>query len=493
MAQMRINGFSGMDVDSMVKNLMTARRAPLDKLNQQKTVMEWQRDGYREINSKLFSFKNTKLKNYGLSTSMNPYKATVTGNTEAIKADATANANSIPMEVLVRKLATQASIETNGFGGYGTKLSTTLEKANPGVVHETYGLSINGVDFSFDKTVSISEVVNKINADPKAQATAKYDELTGKLTILSKDFGNNAKLTLDGSSTLLDVFNGVKLNQGGGTVTAGTQAEIFVNDPGQSNVLKFDSNSININGMQMTLLSESGSKGTSKITTQIDTSKALETIKSFVTDYNDLLSTLYTKVEEKKYRDFPPLTTEQKDEMKENDVKLWEEKAKSGLLRGDGILQDTISQMRMEISSNMGKLKDYGITSGKYYENGKLFIDEDKLKAALDKDPQSIMSVFQGTTSTDGIFDKLSATMDKAMTNISDKAGTSKFDGSLTSEYKSESSMGKQLKNYESRISDLQKRLVDIENNYYKQFTAMETAMNKYQSQSSSLFGGASK
>lgn len=33
---MRINGFSGMDIDLMVKEMMTAKRAPLDKLNQKR-------------------------------------------------------------------------------------------------------------------------------------------------------------------------------------------------------------------------------------------------------------------------------------------------------------------------------------------------------------------------------------------------------------------------------------------------------------------------
>ncbi|WFR64342.1 flagellar cap protein FliD N-terminal domain-containing protein [Paenibacillus amylolyticus] len=86
---MRINGFSGMDVDSMVKELMTAKRAPLDKLNQKKTLLEWQRDSYRELNSKMYEFRNTKLQQtYRLSSALNTQKAVVTGNTDAVKAEA---------------------------------------------------------------------------------------------------------------------------------------------------------------------------------------------------------------------------------------------------------------------------------------------------------------------------------------------------------------------------------------------------------------------
>ena len=36
---------------------------------------------------------------------------------------------------------------------------------------------------------------------------------------------------------------------------------------------------------------------------------------------------------EKRYRDFPPLTEKQKEDMEEREIELWEEKAKSGMLR----------------------------------------------------------------------------------------------------------------------------------------------------------------
>lgn len=57
----RINGFSGMDIDSMVKSMMAAKRVPLDKLNQDKQVLQWTREGYRELNSVLYDFRTNKL------------------------------------------------------------------------------------------------------------------------------------------------------------------------------------------------------------------------------------------------------------------------------------------------------------------------------------------------------------------------------------------------------------------------------------------------
>jgi flagellar hook-associated protein 2 len=56
----RINGFSsGMDIDQLVSQLMQAQRVPLVKLEQKKQTLEWQRDDYRTLNSKLLDFRNT--------------------------------------------------------------------------------------------------------------------------------------------------------------------------------------------------------------------------------------------------------------------------------------------------------------------------------------------------------------------------------------------------------------------------------------------------
>ncbi len=55
---------------------------------------------------------------------------------------------------------------------------------------------------------------------------------------------------------------------------------------------------------------------------------------------------LQNKLSEKRYRKFEPLTEEQKKDMKENDIKLWEEKAQSGILRNDSDIQNMLYSLR---------------------------------------------------------------------------------------------------------------------------------------------------
>lgn len=344
----RINGFSGMDIDSMVKSMMAVKRAPLDKLYQQKEILNWTRDSYREISSKLYDFRVNKLSDkYNLSSALNSNKAIVTGNTGAVKAESTATANGIDMDVTVKQLATSTTLETNGVGLNKTGKTTLAELATGKAFSDLtdaekekdYTININGVSFSslndatkslFTGATSISTLVSTINADSKAGVIASFDEITGKLVIRSKTSGApsndptsvDGKIVLGSDNTILsDVFKGIKqyTNQDGSLsdTKPGQDAVISING---SNDIKQKSNTFTINGVQLTLLAETGTNGTSKISNQSDPDNSIKTIKSFIEDYNSLLGLFNKKVNEAKYSDFTPLTDEQKKEMKESEI-----------------------------------------------------------------------------------------------------------------------------------------------------------------------------
>ncbi|WP_238651118.1 flagellar filament capping protein FliD [Paenibacillus piscarius] len=619
----RINGFSGMDIDSMVKSMMAAKRVPLDKLNQDKQILQWTRESYREMNSKLYDFGTNKLTlKYGLSSALNAQKAVLSGNTTALKAEATANATGQEMAVKVTKLATRTTYETAGLG-QGIPATTSLAALDGvdlgsmrGLDMEEYlkkgfDISINGETFKdkdgkslFNGMTSISTLVATINSSAKANAIASYDEITGKLTIASKTGGkdgavvmgspassntvlglfttkkvvetnpltdatlsttltqltnqlNNSALTDDEVQDITFSINGksftfkgsdnisnvlTKINEDNTAKVAATfengvlKLTGIVENPGNpegavklsgnsygfmklfnemksnpaddnSITKKFDgvnaeveingepikdvtSNTFTINGIQLTLLEVTKANEPVIIKTQTDSAKAVESIKSFVEDYNNLILALNSKIDEAKYRDFRPLTDAQKAEMKEADVKTWTEKAQSGLLKNDDIIKSVLSEMRSIISNKLGPLSTLGITTGNYMSNGKLVINEEKLSKAINENPQLALDLFQGPASApkEGIFDKMAEKITGAIEKISERAGTNRYSMDLTSTFKEESVMGKKLKLYNSRISVMTTMLNNTETRYYKQFSAMETAMNKLQSQSNSLF-----
>lgn len=634
----RVNGFSGMDIDSMVKSMMAAKRVPLDKLNQDKQLLQWTREGYRELNSKLYDFRTNKLTTkYGGNAALNAQQAVVSGNTTAVKAEALATASGIDMKVSVTKLATRTTYETAGLG-QGIPVTTSLASLD-GVdlgslsaadqaeyLKKGFDININGETFKdkegkslFNGLTSISTLVATINSSTKANAIASYDEITGKLTIASKTSGvggvvnmgatpsnntllglfstktvaetnkltgvtkattlteltnlhdgttltdadikdikfsiNGKEFTFKASDTIdsiltaindrtgvtdskvtasfengilklvgepvedpegdpvvgpvnlggnsygfMKLFNGMNSNPADGnsikqTIT-GVNAEVSINDVKIANV---NSNTFTINGVQLTLLELTKTDKDSVdvpviIKTQTDPNKAMETIKGFVEDYNSLILSLNAKIDEAKYRDFKPLTDEQKTALKEDDIKTWTEKAKSGLFKNDDIIKSVLSEMRSIITDKLGPLSSLGITTGNYMENGKLVINEATLKNAISANPQLAMDLLQGPASApkEGILDKMADKITAAIDKISERAGTNRFSMDLTSTFKEESVMGKKMKAYNTRISSMLTMLNNAETRYYKQFTAMETAMNKLQSQSSSLFSTSS-
>lgn len=490
---MRVSGLaSGIDIDSLVKQMMTAKRAPLDKLNQNKQILEWRRDSYKTVNSALVDFRQNKLDTFRKTSEMNVYSAEVSGNKDAISVKATTSSNQVPMKVEVEKLATQTTLKSASLPA-GTTRNTKIGDLNldedPLYLKITSGNQTVTVDFKKDET--IQDVLTKLNGDPTSGVTATFDEAGRNIIIKSKEYGSDT-VKFEGS-LLTETFKEPDPDKQA-KYTTGQNADVTING------MKYtpSSNQLTVNGVQITLLQVTGTNGVSEITTKPDGKKALETIKSFIANYNSLIDTLNSKVSEERFRSYAPLSAEQKKDMTDDDIKNWESRAKSGLLRNDDILVEGLSSMRTLLSSSSVKLGDksfglasIGITTGTYTENGALYLNEEKLMKAMEENPEQVMELFIGSSdgSTKGIFDNMYDKLNVTLSRISDKAGTSKYSTDTTLALSTQSTLGKELTDLNSRISELTKKLMTFENNYYNQFTAMEKAINKLNSQSASLAG----
>lgn len=185
------------------------------------------------------------------------------------------------------------------------------------------------------------------------------------------------------------------------------------------------------------------------------------------------------------------LTDEEKEAMSESEVEKWESKIKDSLLRRDTTLSGIVSSFRnnmmgMVTASNGKKyaLSSLGIsTSGDYAEGGLLHIkgdeddseyadEENVLKKLLSEDPNTVMEVLT----------KLS---DNLYQDLQKKMSSTKLSGAFT--FYNDKEMASQLSDYKKDISTWQDKLNEIEDRYYKQFTAMEKALANMQSQQNSL------
>ncbi|MDT3428007.1 flagellar hook-associated protein 2 [Paenibacillus forsythiae] len=488
---MRISGLSsGMDIDNMVAELMQAKRAPLNKLNQQKQLLDWKREAYREVSTKLVSFRNDKLQSNINALRAQTKSAGVTGtNPDAVSVTASNGSTNLAVDIKVNQLAESAEVNVQfaGVDASTTKLMTVLG-TDSSVTSSSVTVKLNGVDnqITFDPTQdTMSSLAKKISSG--TGATAAFDSASGKLFIKSKETGANQEIEVSG-----DLFDHGVVDSAN---YQGKDAEYIINEKWGGTVKTSASNILSYDGLQITMKAQ----GEATIQTQTDTDKVLNTIKSFISDYNTLVSSLNSKLGEERYRTFLPLTDDQKKEMKEDEITSWQAKAKSGMLKNDDITSGLVSSMRTAVTGYVAtgsgsiNINSIGIATGKWNEGGKLVIeDEAKLKQAIEQDPDRVLALFtaSGTApdnSDQGIFTRVSNIISKGLDDLAKKAGTSRVSSELTSSLLPGSQMGEEARTLDIRISDMKRKLTTLENNYFKQFTAMETAVNKYNAQSGSL------
>ncbi|NGZ76118.1 flagellar filament capping protein FliD [Saccharibacillus alkalitolerans] len=493
----RISGMaSGMDIDALVKSMVNARKGPLNKLNEQKQLLEWQRDDYRKMSTKLVTFMQDSISKLAQSSTINAQKATITGNTGALTASASSVASSGTMTIEVTKLATFSSVRS----AQGLNKDSTTTKLSD--LDSSFGtasvVTIGGADIALTADETIQSFVDKINSNSKTGVTAFYDSAAG-LSLTSKTAGPDA-VVVDAS-----IKNAFNLTMD----TFGSKAELNVNG---LNIEK-DSNSFDLNGVAITLNAAGGAATT--VTVSKDTEKVVQAVQDFVNAYNDVISTVNGKISEERYKKYTPLTSEQRKEMSDDEAKLWDEKAKSGMLKNDSILQRTIGDMRAALIQgvDIGRvvnvdgvdvnkplmMSELGITTGTYDTKGKLNLDTAKLTAALEGNPDIVNQFFGQNyskstlnnqyTVEDGILAKTRKISTAALSSLAEKAGTSKVSSDLNSTFLTTSLMGQRLTAIDRQITDWNSRLNRIETNYYKQFTAMETAINRYNATMSSLSG----
>ncbi len=500
---MRIGGLaSGMDIDSLVSELMKAHKMPVDKLQQKSQVFLWQRDAYKEVNTKLTDYRSNKVFDLRLEREWNATSAVVSGNTTAVTAKAGTSVASGTLVIETSALAEAASnYGTAAFGTAGFDPSKTLKSESDaghltaGSLAGTYTIRINGTSVAIDpNTDSMNSVISKINRD--TNVSAFYDSSTRKISFVSKETGS-VNGSADGLEIQFEDRKGNFLSKFATVVTGGANEKSAVDAQVKINGLETTrkSNSFTINGIDIKL--NTTNVGTpSTISTTSDTASVVDKIKTFVKDYNEMLASLQDRVGETKYRDYLPLSEAQKSAMGEKEIENWETRAKSGLLRNDSILSSAINTMRSIISSQVDTgsdvyktLSSIGIQTGSYNEKGKIYLDEDKLSKAMEADPDAVIAMFTsiGTNGkNEGIAEKIYDGLDNTLSAIKSKAG--QFNS-----FNDNSFISNQIKTLDTEITRQNNRMLDLESAYYRRFNAMEQAINRFNSQSASLaqsFGG---
>lgn len=362
---------------------------------------------------------------------------------------------------------------------------------------------------AFNKDTALETVLTSINGNADAGVTVSYSKTTNQFQFTTKESGASSRIDMgDGLANAL--FGGGKKDEGKDAIFS-----MMVNGQELDGISR-SSNTFDVDGMSVSLKGTFGAYGSSNtlgkdnieaakadavsFTSSSDADKIVDTIKSMVEDYNAMVTEIknaYSTMPQQKSNGkyYEPLTEEDKADMSESSIKAYEEKAKQGLLFADRDLSALYTQLTSAISMS-GKdgadLKAIGITSN--YSNGltTLSLNEEKLRAALETDPDKVRDVFSKSvasgSSSNGLMQALKSPLDMYSKTqgtkgiLVQKAGSTLAPSTL---YKN--TLQNKLDDIDTQIEKWQDKMADQVDRYTSKFTALEKLISQMNSQSSAL------
>lgn len=491
---------SGLDTESIITQLVSAKKTSVNSIKKAQTKLSWKIDAWKELNSKIYSLYTGVVDKMRWDTAYNKKKTSVSTN-GLLSVVAGSNAANGVQTVAVESLA-KAAYLTGGKmkQADGSKVSGSTKLVDLGITSgDTISFTSQGnkTDITIDENTTVNSLVSQLQ---KAGVNASFDEGQQRLFVSAKSTGAAYDFSFSGDESTLKKLGLVEDpdNAYGAVKIDGADAVMYLNNA------KFESstNTFQINGSTYTLESVSeknadGSLKESTITTTDDYDGIYDTIKNFLTEYNKLINEMDKMYNAASSKGYEPLLSEEKEALTETEVSDWEKKIKDSLLRKDSSLSSVISSMTSAMAEGItvgGKtmyLSSFGINTLGYFnaeenerhayhingdpDDSNTSTKEDTLKSMIASDPNTVKSFFT----------QLSNNLYKAMTN-----SMSRVEG-YKSMYKvyNDKQMDTELSSYKTKISDAEEKLNDYEDKWYKKFSAMETALSKLSSKQSALSG----
>lgn len=518
MGRIRITGMnSGLDTDSMVQELVNAYEKQGEKYTKAKTKTEWKQEAWNTLNSKIKNFFTKQASNMRFSSAYSKKKTTISDSSKATIVTGSGAVNGT-QTLKIGKLAKAGYLTggeinyTNSEGktqkatknttladlGYtGGEATITIGKGAPAAEGEQFSADSTKT-FKVDGSTTLAEFAKFASS---AGYNASFDEATGRFFVSSKESGasNNFEFMSKGDGAAVESLLKLKVTgtDAGAVKIDGEDAEIELNGA----KFKSSTNNFSVNGLTITAKDITSGTETLSLVTDTDYDEIYDNVKNFFKEYNSLVNEMDKLYNAASSKGYEPLTSEEKDAMTDDEIEKWESKIKDSLLRSDSELDTIASAMRkamlstFDIGGKTYSLSSFGINTLGYFEapdneKNAYHIDgdsddsstsgnADKLRAMIASNPEATATFFQ----------KLAGNLYDAMNKISSTSNNYTSYGNFFSDKKLKSDYeekDKQVKKWEDYVAEQEEK-------YYKQFTAMESAMsslNSQQSYISQLFAG---
>lgn len=357
---------------------------------------------------------------------------------------------------------------------FKANISSKLTAENSGFNSQiTAGtFTIGDAEFTIDEKTTLSSLINDINNTEAAQATAFWDDATGKLSITSKKEGASYINIEAGTSNFTDVMGFTTTQRDAdGNITSsrmfteaqelGKNAMFTINGTSMTSTSNTVSSDISrIAGVTLTLKKVSDEDNTSgKLSISQDSSGLVDAVKNFVNAYNKALD----KVDE--------VTATGADLARETSLTSLKNTLRN-YAAGRNDSNGGVFKLLAEIGISTGEADSTNIATA---DTNKLVFDEAKFKKAMEENPESVEALLGGEN---GVLTMMENTVEQSL-----KASVGFFDVK-------QSTLDSDIRKMEEKITKQQTKVSNYQAQLEKKFGNMELVIAQMQQNYSSFLVG---
>lgn len=382
---------SGLDINSIVSQLMAVEQRPLTLLAKKEASYQAKVSAFGNINSALSTFQDAlaKLADPGKYQAM----SSSVGDATILTASADTKAAAGSYNINVTALAQAQTLKTAGMSsstakiGAGEETTITFQFGTYNQTADASGVFPAGTTFTQNAaratgTVKIDgtnnslqgirDAINKAGLGVTATIISDGSATPNRLVITSDKTGaaSTMKITVNGDDALENLLGFDPTAVGGQKMTqaaAGQNAQLTVNGISISSESKTVTEAIQ--GVTLNVLKT----GTTTFNVSKDTAQVTSTVNSFVKAYNELQTAI------------------------KNVSSYNAETKQGGVLLGDPTirsLQTSLRQMVGANNPNSGSLNSLSSVGVSFQKDGTLALDSTKLQKAIAASPQDLAALF---------------------------------------------------------------------------------------------------
>lgn len=198
---MRMSGLiSGMDTESIIQQLVSARQTKVDNTKKAQTKLEWKQDTWKSLNTKLKNLQSKYVSNLRFSTSYMK-KTTKVSNSSVVSVITGENAVNGVQQLAVKQLAKTAyltgdKVEAGADGKSWNALSKISDVVGDDFAEGSISFTAGGktVDINITKDTTISDLLTQVK---ESGLNANFDAGQQRFFISAKQSGadNNFSMT----------------------------------------------------------------------------------------------------------------------------------------------------------------------------------------------------------------------------------------------------------------------------------------------------------